>query len=53
MKLPVSTHIDSEDVTTEFGSVTSMPVRYHRRVDLIFAPVGVYWCAVVGWCVSI
>ena len=23
--------------------------RIHRRVDLIFAPVNVYWCAVVGW----
>jgi len=23
--------------------------RIHRRVDLIFAPVEVYWCAVIGW----
>ena len=27
--------------------------RCHRRVDLIFAPVNVYWCAVVGWWVDI
>jgi len=24
--------------------------RRHRRLDLIFAPIDVYWCAVIGWC---
>ncbi|KAG8815000.1 hypothetical protein FRC17_000901 [Serendipita sp. 399] len=27
--------------------------RLHRRVDLIFAPIETYWCAVVGWTGSI
>lgn len=23
--------------------------RIHRRLDLLFAPIEVYWCTVVGW----
>jgi DNA polymerase IV len=26
--------------------------RLHRRVDLIYAPMESYWCAVVGWYVT-
>jgi len=28
-------------------------VRRHRRVDLVYAPREVYWCAIVGWTGSI
>jgi len=33
----------------KFPPKNEMDVRRHRRVDLVYSPRSVYWCAIVGW----
>lgn len=64
--LPKSAHWDTlEKALTVFRLPTFSPLypnatdangngrALHRRLDLIFAPIEVYWCAVIGWYVPI
>jgi len=37
----------------KFPANDDQEIRRHRRVDLVYAPREVYWCAIVGWTGSV